>query len=168
MPHAPSHVLNRRHTALRHTLAARGLDALIVTSLPNIAYLTNFNVSAAILVIGAADVRFITDFRYVAALEATRGTASECVGLELVRVDASYDETLTSVLATLPRARVAFEAAHLTVARHQWLESKLQGQGTDAASLVATDGIIERLRLHKDQYEIETLREAAHRLSGTQ
>ena len=48
MPHAPSHVLNRRHTAIRQTLATRGLDALIVTSLPNVLYLTNFDASAAI------------------------------------------------------------------------------------------------------------------------
>jgi Xaa-Pro aminopeptidase len=166
MPHAPSHVLNRRHTAIRQTLAARGLDALIVTSLPNVLYLTNFDASAAIVVIGAEHFRFITDFRYVAALEATRGTASECVGIELMRVDTSYDETLASELATLPRARVGFEAEHLTVARHQWLESKLQDQGPDAASLVPTDGIIEGLRLRKDPYEIDTLREAARRLSA--
>src|SRR5437867_2268483 len=102
----------------------------------------------------------------MAALDATRGTASECVGAELVRVDTSYDETLASVLATMPRARVGFEAAHLTVARHRWLESKLQSQGPDAASLVATDGVIEGLRLRKDPYEIETLREAARRLSA--
>jgi Xaa-Pro aminopeptidase len=166
MPHAPSHVLSRRHTAIRQTLATRGLDALIVTSLPNIVYLTNFSASAAIAVIGADDLRFITDFRYVAALDATRGTAAECPGTELVRVDASYDETLASVLAALPRARIGFEAAHLTVARHQWLESKLEDQGTDAASLVATDGIVEGLRLRKDSYEVDTLREAARRLSA--
>jgi Xaa-Pro aminopeptidase len=83
-----------------------------------------------------------------------------------MRVDTSYDETLASELATLPRARVGFEAAHLTVARHQWLESKLHDQGPDAASLVATDGIIEGLRLRKDAYEVETVREAARRLSA--
>jgi Xaa-Pro aminopeptidase len=165
MPHAPSHVLSRRHTAIRQTLAIRGLDALVVTSLPNVLYLTNFSASAALMVIGADQLHVITDFRYVAALDATRGTASECVGAELVRVDTSYDETLASVLATLPRARVGFEAAHLTVARHQWLESKLRSQGPEAASLVATEGIIEGLRLRKDPYEIETLREAARRLS---
>jgi Xaa-Pro aminopeptidase len=166
MPHAPSDALNRRHTAIRQTLATRGLDALVVTSLPNVLYLTNFSGSAALVVITAERLYFITDFRYVAALDAMRGTASECVGAELVRVDASYDETLASVLATMPRARVGFEAAHLTVARHRWIESKLEGHGADAATLIATSGIIERLRIRKDAYEIETLREAARRLSA--
>jgi len=166
MPHAPSHALSRRHSAIRQTLAARGLDALLVTSLPNILYLTNFSGSAALVLITAERLHFITDFRYVAALDAARGTASECVGAELVRVETSYDETLASVLAAMPRARVGFEAAHLTVARHQWLEAKLHGHGGDAASLAATEGIVERLRIRKDAYEIEILREAARRLSA--
>ena len=165
MPHAPTDTLSRRHTALRQTLAARGLDALMVTALPNVTYLTNFTGSAAIVVLTAHQLHFITDFRYVAALDATRGTASECPGLEPVRVDSSYDETLVAVLASAGPARVGFEAAHLTVARHQWLEARLQEQAS-GVSLVSTEGIVERARVRKDAYEIDTLREAARRLSA--
>jgi len=39
------------HDYLRKAIAARGLDALVVTALPNILYLTNFTGSSAIAVV---------------------------------------------------------------------------------------------------------------------
>ena len=128
-------------------------------------YLTNFTGSSAIVVLTAGPLLFITDFRYVAALERTRGTASQCPGLELVRVDTSYDETLAFLLAGVSQGRVGFEAAHLTVARHQWLGSAL-ARGGSGVSLVPTDGLVEHARVRKDPFEIATLREAAARLSA--
>src|SRR5204863_6348238 len=113
------------HTAVRQALAARELDALLVSSLPNILYLTNFKGSSAAVLLTRERLRFITDFRYLTAIEAGRGTAWECPNLEIVRVDQSYDETLATVLASMPRGRVAFEAAHLTVGRHRWFENQL-------------------------------------------
>ena len=166
MPHAPTDILSRRHTAIRQTLAARGLDALIVTSLPNVTYLTNFSGSAAIVVLAAERLHFITDFRYMAELDTTRGTASACPGLEQLCVESSYDETLATVVTAMGPARLGFEAAHLTVARHRWLESTLQEQAAGGVALVSTEGLVERARVRKDPYEIDTLREAARRLSA--
>ncbi len=118
MSHAPADLLSRRHHAIRQDLAARTLDALVVTALPNILYLTNFKGSSAIVVLTADRLFFVTDFRYIEAIEATRGSKWECPGLEMVKVDTSYDETLAAVLRTMPAARVGFESAHLTVSRH--------------------------------------------------
>ena len=165
MPHAPSATLSRRHAAIRHALVSRGLDALLVTSLPNVMYLTNFAGSAAAIMIGRDRLAFVTDFRYVTAIETARGTAFECPGLELVVVDHSYDETIASVIGSSQGARVGFEAAHLTVSRHRWLEAKL-GAGRSMPALVASEGIVESARIRKDDYEIAMLREAARRLSA--
>src|SRR5947209_16696353 len=153
MSHAPTKLLNRRHQAIRQALAARQIDALLVTSLPNILYLTNFKGSSAAVLLTRERLQFVTDFRYVAAIEASRGTASECPNLDLVRVDQSYDETLAAVLTSMPGARVGFEAAHLTVSRHEWFERRL-GDVPGCANLVATDGIVETARVRKDAYEI--------------
>jgi len=111
-------------------------------------------------------VRFITDFRYVTAIAASRDAAHECPGLDLVVVDGSYDATLSSVIAAAPGPRVGFEAAHLTVARHQWLASTIANQSPAAVELVPTEGIVERSRVRKDDYEIAVVREAARRLSN--
>jgi len=145
-------------------MAARGLDALVVTSLPNILYLTNFTGSSASLVVTADRVHFITDFRYTTTMSAARGTPAECPGLELVTVDGSYDVTLATLLASCGR-RIGFEAAHLTVARFDWLKATLAAGASPVPELLATERIVERARVVKDAYEIETLREAARRLS---
>jgi Xaa-Pro aminopeptidase len=165
MSHAPTDSLRRRHDALRKALQTRELDAIAITSLPNILYLTNFTGSAAVVVMTADRLLFITDFRYVTALESARGTEYECRDLELVVVEGSYDATLARTLASLPGSRIGFEGAHLTVSRHQWLMTAL-ARDTASKTLVASEGIIEGARAVKDVYEVGVLREAARRLSA--
>jgi Xaa-Pro aminopeptidase len=164
MSHAPSPALERRHRTIRQKIAARGLDALVVTSVPNILYLTNFTGSSAVVVVTANRLYFITDFRYTTTMADARGTPSECPNLELVTVDGSYDATLAALLGSCG-GRIGFEAAHLTVARFDWLKATLMAKASPAPELVATERIVERARVRKDAYEIATLREAARRLS---
>lgn len=165
MSHAPSQHLKDRQQRIQGVLTERSLDALVVTSLPNILYLTNFRGSSAIVVLTGNRVLFITDFRYVAAVSDMRGTPHECPDLELVVVDGAYDTTLAATLSAMPGARVGFEAAHLSVARHDWLVKTLAVAATPP-SLVATDAIIERARSRKDPYELDVLRTAARLLSN--
>ena len=165
MSHAPSDALRKRHEVVRRAFDEQSLDALVVTALPNILYLTNFGGSAAIVVLTRARLIFITDFRYVTAVNDTRGTPSECPDLDLVVVDGSYDATLGRVLAAMSGARIGFEAASLTVSRHTWLKNTVE-EGNEAPRLVATEGVVERARVRKDAYELAVLREAAGRLSS--
>ena len=53
-----------RRAALVRALEREGLDALLVTALPNIRYLTGFSGSAAIAVVTHGDLLLVTDFRY--------------------------------------------------------------------------------------------------------
>ena len=164
MSHAPTAALARRQTAVRTELAARQLDALVVTSLPNVLYLTNFTGSTAIVVLSADRLRFLTDSRYLTVVAESRGQTHECPGLEVVAVEGSYDAKLVDVLSGQGWTRVAFEAVDLTVSRHAWLTSNLAAAST-AVDFVPTEGLVERARLVKDDYEIATLREAGRRLS---
>lgn len=145
-------------------MAARSIDALVVTSLPNILYLTNFTGSAAIVVVTAERVRFLTDFRYMTALADSRGTAHACPDLDVVKVAGAYDAALADLIASEASGRVGFEAGNVTVARHAWLVETLARRRVPA-ELVATEDIVETLRVRKDEHEIATLREAARRLS---
>jgi Xaa-Pro aminopeptidase len=166
MAHAPSTALSLRHQTLRRELVSRGLDALVITSLPNILYLTNFTGSSAILVVTADRLIFITDFRYLTVLDEARGTAEECPSLEVETVEGSYDATLADVIGPQPWRRIGFEAAHLTVDRYRWLKATMAVNGPREAELVATSRLIERARVRKDPYEIAVLREAGRRLSA--
>ena len=164
MSHAPASSLDTRHLRLRQQLKERSLDALIVTSIPNIVYLSNFTGSSAIVVLTRDALIFVTDFRYVTAVESGQRGSTACPGLRLEVVDGSYDDTLAAVVARFNGARVGFEAGHLTVARFDWLVKKLAAV-SHAPALVPTEGIVEEARIIKDAYEIGVLREAGRRLS---
>src|SRR3954468_13913219 len=129
MSHAPSPALKRRHDAVRAACARAGVDALIVTTRSNILYLTNFTGSAAIAVVTADRIHFITDFRYVTALDAMQQSAEACPDLQLTVVEGAYDSTLVTLLTSLGISRVAFEAAHVTVSRYKWLTATLAHHG---------------------------------------
>src|SRR5262245_54224863 len=93
MPLAPTHALKRRHQLVREALDRSSSEALLVTSLSNIAYLTNFGGSTAIVLLTHDRLIFITDSRYVTSIEQTVGTPSECPQLETVLVQGAYDPT---------------------------------------------------------------------------
>jgi Xaa-Pro aminopeptidase len=165
MSHAPTAALSARHRTIRNALASRSLDALVVTSLPNVLYLTNFTGSAAIVVLTNDKLHFITDFRYLTVMSEAGSTAYRCPDLDLLKVEGAYDVTLADLLTTFAGKRVGFEAAHLTVSRLNFLARTL-AESVRAPELVPTDGVVESARVIKDEFEIATLREAARRLSA--
>jgi len=159
MPHAPTDTLERRHARIRKALRDAGLDAVVVSAMPNIAWLTNFGGSSACVVLAHDGLRFITDSRYVTAVHETRQTPHECPGLDLVVVDGSYDATLAEVLKAGGFGRVGFDAGHLTVARYRWLESAV-GSGDGCPALVPFEGAFEAARSVKDDWEVTLFRDA--------
>ena len=163
MPYAPSATLSQRHAAIRKSMRDEAVDALVVVSIPNISWLTNYVGSSAIVVLTADAVHFITDSRYVTAVSDMRQTPHECPGLQMTVVDGSYDVTLAGVLTSGGFRRIGFEAAHLTVSRFNWLTAALAS--SSAPELVAVDGVIELARSVKDPYEIGLLRTAGSMLA---
>jgi Xaa-Pro aminopeptidase len=160
--------LAARHHSIRDSLRRRTLDALVVTSLPNIFYLTGFSGTAGIFVLTASKGWLLTDFRYVAAVQRLLATSDAWPDAAHVQVEGSYDEALAGLLVELGVRRVGFEAANLSVSRHQWLLARLQainGAQGNAQQLVPTEGVVERIRVRKDAQEIATLRAAANLLS---
>ncbi len=181
MAYALSDVLADRHRRLRQALVDRDLDALVVTHLPNVFYLTNFTGSSAIVVLTRESLFFVTDFRYVTAVESSWATPSGCPGASLVRVANSYDETLIDLLRQATPGRVGYEAADVPVAQYGRWVAGLAGQPVDRASiepapdastgragmLVATERFVEAERIRKDAHEVATLRRAADMLTAS-
>ena len=56
--------MTSRITKLRSELKARSLDAVLVTHLPHVRYLSGFSGSAGVLLVTAKKAFFFTDFRY--------------------------------------------------------------------------------------------------------
>ena len=145
-------------------LDALTVDALIVTHPPNVCYLSNHMGTAGILVLTPGAVHLLVDFRYTEAVRRRQDSDARCPGLRVWDVPASYDEALVGCLAELGIARAGFEASHLTVSRHDWLRRTIAARKLDI-ELRATERVVERARLVKDEYEQAVLREAAARLT---
>jgi len=144
-------------------MRAAGLDALLVTSLPNVAYLTGLFASAAGVVVTQSDIALITDGRYL-------GIAQELVAdlpnLELVITPASkpFDLAFAEALCKTEHGRAGFESVHFTVKRFTDLEQRLK-KLSPGVQLESTEGLVERLRVVKDDWELGVLTEAGGRLS---
>jgi Xaa-Pro aminopeptidase len=142
--------MSARVDALLAALAERELDALFVSNLVNVRWLTGFTGSNAAAVVGPAQRRFVTDFRYLTQ-------AAEQVDGEWEREISS--DPLKRVAERLPegRQRLGFDDAHLTVKEHAQLAEHVG----DDVELVAAGGIVEALRAVKDAAEIDAIRAAA-------
>jgi Xaa-Pro aminopeptidase len=172
MPAPPSQPIVRRVFSTREAMLAAGLDALIVTHLPNLRYLTGFSGSAGAAIITRSTCTLIVDFRYVTVVRALVDRA-DTDALQFLQAEASYDETIVRVLQSERVQRIGIEAAWMPVSRFNHLSRLLapaHGGGlTEQAgcpALVPTERMIERGRIVKDPVEIATLREGARRLSA--
>ena len=94
---APVHLRLARHAGLRRLLQDEGLDALLITSLSNVAYLSGLFASAAAIVITRDRFTIITDGRY---LGIANGIADDLAGVDLVITPASvpFDQQLAEDL----------------------------------------------------------------------
>ena len=140
---------------LRPRMEKAGLEALLVTRLVNIRYLTGFTGSAATLLVAAGGATFITDGRYrdqsVDQL-ATYGVAAEVV------IGPTQDSQVAALVAAATAAgvdRLGLEADGVTWARQRELSAAFA-----AVELVATDGLVDGLRIVKEPAEVERIRAA--------
>jgi Xaa-Pro aminopeptidase len=133
-----------RRDALRALLRTAELDALLVTDLVNVRYLTGFTGSNAALLVhadGDAASRFCTDGRY---------RTWAVPDLETV-----IDRAGALALARDAEGVLGFESGHVTVDRHAALAAVAEG-----ARLERAPGLVQRLRLVKDDAEIAAIRAA--------
>jgi Xaa-Pro aminopeptidase len=160
-----SDVLSARHRAVRARLTKLGLDGLVVTNPTNARYLSNHAGTAGTLVLTHSDAHLLIDFRYQESVRSTQASDAACPGLRTWPVPASYDEALIDMLASLGTVKIGIEAAHLTVARKEWLERTSVARGL-AITWTSTERVVEQPRLVKDATEVATLRDAAARLTN--
>jgi Xaa-Pro aminopeptidase len=138
-----------RTEQLAGQLPGAGVDALLVTALPNVRYLTGYSGSNGLVLITPRGRDFVTDFRYVeqAAVEVDPGFTRHRAAQNLLQM---VPELLAGA------ARLGFEAEHMSVSTHQRL-GELCGAGVQ---LVPTTGLVEGLRAIKSPEEVQRLRAA--------
>ncbi len=138
-----------RRTTLAERLSDHEVDALLVTGLTNVRYLTGFTGSNGQALVAGAESVFFTDGRY------TEQSRHEVADLHRVTYPAPFGEALAVETTRLGIRRLGFEAHHVTVASHERLAQALRG-----VELIACDELVERVRWVKDEEEIGLLNSA--------
>ena len=140
-----------RIAAVAEALHEAHLDALLVTGLANIRYLTGFSGTSALVLVTARELLFITDFRYQTQVETEVGA--------LARLRIEQQSLWSGLWQWLPQLAaievLGFEAAHLLHRDFQrLLDAGARWQWRPTTELV------EQFRERKDPEEVELIARA--------
>jgi len=139
----------RRLDALRTKLSSYRLDALLVTFLPHVRYLTGFSGSNGICIISKTGRVFLTDGRYRLQVR------EEVRGLRVMVTSDSLLKTAVQKGVFPKRGKIGFESQYLTVAELKNLKKLLPN-----VRWVPTSGLVESLATVKDNTEIALIKKA--------
>ncbi|MGK2879116.1 MAG: M24 family metallopeptidase [Solirubrobacterales bacterium] len=134
---------------LRAALLDRELDALLVTNLNNVRYLSGFSGTNGTLVVDAQRAILLTDFRY------TVQAAEQAEYFDVV--DGGSEPRARLVEALNSVERVGFDDADMRVKSHEALAAALP----ESVELIAASGVVEDIRAVKDDHEIDAIARAA-------
>ncbi len=118
-------------------------EPLLVSDPANIRYLSGLVSSNAALLVEPDRVQLYTDYRYAESAQAVEGA-------EFVEAKRDLYQTLSELLS----GRIGFEGTSLTYERY----ARLHAGGVDP---VARYGLVEELRVVKDEDELDSIRRAA-------
>ena len=139
----------RRRNDLAERCADLGVDAMLISTLANVRYLTGFTGSSATALVGPAGSAFFTDGRY--------DHQSRHEVPDLPRV-ASMEDPTGAILEHARGSgvrRLGFERHQVTVAQHERWQERFEG-----IQLIGVGDEVGRLRWAKDAEELTILRAA--------
>ncbi|PKM54638.1 aminopeptidase (Met-Xaa and Xaa-Pro, Xaa-Pro-Xaa) [Petrocella atlantisensis] len=141
----------QRHERLLQKMKEKELQALFITSTHNRHYITGFTGSSAYVYISADKKVLMTDFRYL------EQAAMQCPDYEIVDYMAlGLNETLEHIMEMDGTNTLGFEDHHLTVKAFDFHKSHLEH-----IIWVPLEDMLERLRMVKDQLELDLIEYAA-------
>ncbi|MSO79218.1 MAG: aminopeptidase P family protein [Acidimicrobiia bacterium] len=138
---------------LRTAFEAVGVDALLVTRLPNIQYLTGFTGSAGMLLVEPDAAILVTDGRYAQQSREQLGSHRLDARIEIAATAAEQREVLRT--ANAGRARLGLEAHGVT-----WAQQRSFAEWLPTLDLVPTESCVEALRAVKEPGEVARIRAA--------
>lgn len=146
-------IYGKRLEKLRSLLEDQGLEALLVARPENARYISGFT-GEALLLVTRGEAYLFSDGRY------EEQAKLEAPDWRFVRFKRSFTEVFNEVSRGLGLRELGFEKDFLTY--QQWEQLK----GCFPGILRPVAGLIERLRLVKDDYEVALIREAGMITAG--
>ncbi|HYN99453.1 MAG TPA: Xaa-Pro peptidase family protein [Actinomycetota bacterium] len=151
-----------RQEKLRSRLASEDVDALLVSNLTNVRYLTGFAGSNGYVFITQDATHFYSDGRY--ATQASQMVKE--AEIHIAPTHAAVVDDLNALTKSQKLGRVAYEGTHVTVSSRGAAWEPPPGLDKvmtyfEDAELVPAQGWVEELRKIKDAEEIASIRAAA-------
>lgn len=146
-------------------MEAEGLDALVVTRLPNILYLCGLDASSAVAVLTREPrLHVLSDFRYATVLARQADLVGRDLVTPVVLTGGAWAPPVANCLRAADAAVIGVEGDDLSLNAARRLEEAGRDGGRPY-SLRSAPAIVEDLRCVKDADELVILREAGARLS---
>ncbi|RSL30975.1 aminopeptidase P family protein [Salibacterium salarium] len=133
---------------LRSMLKEKQADAIFINSPANRYYLSGFTGTAGAVIVTPNNAFFITDFRYIEQAK------EQCGHFEVLEQTSSVLKTLQKKSEELGWKSLAFEKDHLTYASFEQLKAHTE------AELIPVTGLVENIRLYKNDEELATIQQA--------
>ncbi|MGX7109379.1 M24 family metallopeptidase [Facklamia miroungae] len=137
-----------RINKLRQVLKENQFDAIYVTDLLNVRYLTGFTGSTGVVFVTQDKAFFITDFRY--NTQANQQVKSASVVIHQNGVD----QEIKNLIDQEKIKTLAIEADNMNVSHYLRIQELFE------VDIKASQGLIEKIRLIKDESELATIRQA--------
>jgi Xaa-Pro aminopeptidase len=147
--------LKVRHKSVRDAMKHVGIDGLLLTHPPDLAYLTNFTGDDSIGLITQKDFFLITDFRYKEQAEIEAGWLKTTIR------DGKMADSVATVVTGANLKKVGFEANFTTVGQIDALLTAFKQQKNKIApELVPLENVLTNIRKVKDDTETDLIRKS--------
>lgn len=133
---------------VREVMKTLELDGMIVYSPYNLRYLSNFTGTTGYALITLEEAYFVTDARY------TQQAQKQAAGFTVIEHQSGWLPVVADLIEKQDLRFVGFEADHVSVSMLENFEEALD------TTLVATNGVVEKIREVKDATELQLIREA--------
>lgn len=139
-------IIEKRLKKFREIINDIGIDAMMITKKENYRYLSCFTGTCAVLLITKEHAVIVTDFRY------EEQASDQCSGYKVVKYEGKIENELSKQCKELDIKSLGFEGSDVSFA--DYLRYK---ESFATVKMEPQTGIVERLRLVKDEDEIENI-----------
>ncbi len=141
---------NQRVARLRALLSQSNGDAILVTNPTNRRYLSGFTGSSGVVLVSSGHAALLTDFRY------REQAPQQAIGFEVIEHGPGMNATIAEVLKQWGVQTLLFEDSDVTFSTYRAMETAFGSVRLQPAS-----GLVEQLRMVKDEGELAIMQEAA-------
>ena len=146
---------NNRLNNLRKIIKENNLDAMLVTQLDNIFYLSGFSGDAGWLIVSSDETLLAIDFRFIEQAKIESGSL-----VKIVHIKGDLESWFPVLLSDHGFKNIGLESGNITFSQFSKIQ-EITKNHAEKIKLVPQNNLIESLRAIKDEGELNNIRRAA-------